>query len=93
MSYSNTTEYVIIPKDSYAIIRGCAKCGSKSRFIRFFLSNPSIYQINTAAHTQIMLTFPCFCPYEVKQGKVFYSPTTLSSSRAEVRLASLEAWA
>lgn len=64
---------------------------SKSEFIRFSLLNLSNYQLNTAAHTQIMLTFPCFCPYEVKQGKAFYSPTTLSSSRAEVRLASLEA--
>lgn len=44
---------------------------SNSEFIRFPLLNLSIYQLNTAAHTQIMLTFPCFCPYEVKQGKAF----------------------
>ena len=67
-----------------------SKC-DKSEFIRFSLLNLSIYQLNTAVQTQIMLAFPCFCPYVVKQGKVFYSPTTLSSSRAEVRLASLEA--
>ena len=63
----------------------------KSEFIRFSRLNLSIYQLNTADHTQIMLSFPCFFPYEVKQGKVFYSPTTLSSSRADVRFASLEA--
>ena len=50
---------------------------------RFRLSNP-----------QTVCTFPCFFPYGLKQGKDFYSPlTTLSSSRAELRFASLVEWA
>lgn len=55
MSYSNTTEYIIIPKDSYAIIRGCAKCGSKSRFI-----NTNKFRVNANGNRiDIWLIYQC----------------------------------
>ncbi|MDY2783843.1 MAG: DUF1062 domain-containing protein, partial [Candidatus Pseudoruminococcus sp.] len=55
MSYSNTTEYVIIPKDSYAIIRGCAKCGSKSRFV-----NTNKFRVNAnGSKIDIWLIYQC----------------------------------
>ena len=55
MSYSNTTEYVIIPKDSYAIIRGCAKCGSKSRFV-----NTNKFRVNANGNKiDIWLIYQC----------------------------------
>ena len=68
------------PQNRYFIVLPLKKpCNIR----RFRLLNP-----------QTVCTFPCFFPYGLKQGKVFYSPlTTLSSSRAELRFASLVEWA
>ena len=63
--------------------------------IPVYLSNPlktPYFQGFSLALCSNLMYFPCFCPYEPKQGKVFYSPpTTLSSNLAEVRSAFLVA--
>ena len=64
----------------------------KSRFIYLILLKRCIFKAFRLPCVPTLCIFPCFCPYEPKQGKVFYSPpTTLSSSLAEVRFASLVA--
>ena len=53
-----------------------------------------IFKAFRLSNVQTLCIFPCFCPYQPKQGKLFYSsPTTLSKSLAEVRFASLVEWA
>ena len=64
----------------------------KFRFIYLILLKRCIFKAFRLPCVPTLCIFPCFCPYEPKQGKVFYSPpTTLSSSLAEVRFASLVA--
>lgn len=66
----------------------------KSRFIVLPLEKPCNIRRFRLSNPQTACTFPCFFPYGLKQGKDFYSPlTTLSSSRAELRFASLVEWA
>lgn len=66
----------------------------KSKFIVLPLKKPCNIRRFRLSNPQTVCTFPCFFPYGLKQGKVFYSPlTTLSSSRAELRFASLVEWA
>lgn len=66
----------------------------KSEFIVLPLKKPCNIRRFRLLNPQTVCTFPCFFPYGLKQGKVFYSPlTTLSSSRAELRFASLVEWA
>ena len=53
-----------------------------------------IFKAFRLSNVQTLCIFPCFCPYQPKQGKFFYaSPTTLSKSLAEVLFASLVEWA
>ena len=67
---------------------------SKSKFIVLPLEKPCNIRRFRLSNPQTVCTFPCFFPYGLKQGKDFYSPlTTLSSSRAELRFASLVEWA
>ena len=64
----------------------------KFQFIYLILLKRCIFKAFRLPCVPTLCIFPCFCPYEPKQGKVFYSPpTTLSSSLAEVRFASLVA--
>ena len=64
----------------------------KFKFIYLILLKRCIFNAFRLPCVPTLCIFPCFCPYEPKQGKVFYSPpTTLSSSLAEVRFASLVA--
>lgn len=66
----------------------------KSVFIVLPLEKPCNIRRFRLSNPQTACTFPCFFPYGLKQGKDFYSPlTTLSSSRAELRFASLVEWA
>ena len=66
----------------------------KSEFIVLPLEKPCNIRRFCLSNPQTVCTFPCFFPYGLKQGKDFYSPlTTLSSSRAELRFASLVEWA
>lgn len=66
----------------------------KSKFIVLPLEKPCNIRRFRLSNPQTVCTFPCFFPYGLKQGKDFYSPlTTLSSSRAELRFASLVEWA
>ena len=66
----------------------------KSEFIVLPLEKPCNIRHFRLSNPQTVCTFPCFFPYGLKQGKDFYSPlTTLSSSRAELRFASLVEWA
>ena len=66
----------------------------KSEFIVLPLEKPCNIRRFRLSNPQTACTFPCFFPYGLKQGKDFYSPlTTLSSSRAELRFASLVEWA
>ena len=66
----------------------------KSVFIVLPLEKPCNIRRFRLSNPQTVCTFPCFFPYGLKQGKDFYSPlTTLSSSRAELRFASLVEWA
>lgn len=66
----------------------------KSGFIVLPLEKPCNIRRFRLSNPQTVCTFPCFFPYGLKQGKDFYSPlTTLSSSRAELRFASLVEWA
>lgn len=68
--------------------------GFQSEFIVLPLKKPCNIRRFRLSNPQTVCTFPCFFPYGLKQGKVFYSPlTTLSSSRAELRFASLVEWA
>ena len=65
---------------------------AKFQFIYLILLKRCIFKAFRLPCVPTLCIFPCFCPYELKQGKVFYSPpTTLSSSLAEVRFASLVA--
>lgn len=75
------------------LIRVSQKRGSgKFQFIYLILLKRCIFKAFRLPCVPTLCIFPCFCPYEPKQGKVFYSPpTTLSSSLAEVRFASLVA--
>ena len=67
---------------------------NKSEFIVLPLEKPCNIRRFRLSNPQTVCTFPCFFPYGLKQGKDFYSPlTTLSSSRAELRFASLVEWA
>ena len=67
---------------------------NKSEFIVLPLEKPCNIRRFRLSNPQTACTFPCFFPYGLKQGKDFYSPlTTLSSSRAELRFASLVEWA
>lgn len=67
---------------------------TKSEFIVLPLEKPCNIRRFRLSNPQTACTFPCFFPYGLKQGKDFYSPlTTLSSSRAELRFASLVEWA
>ena len=74
---------------------GFAACRAiKSEFIVLPLEKPCNIRRFRLSNPQTACTFPCFFPYGLKQGKDFYSPlTTLSSSRAELRFASLVEWA
>ena len=75
-------------------VKGIAprKLYKKFRFIYLILLKRCIFKAFRLPCVPTLCIFPCFCPYEPKQGKVFYSPpTTLSSSLAEVRFASLVA--
>jgi hypothetical protein len=66
----------------------------ESEFIVLPLEKPCNIRRFRLSNPQTVCTFPCFFPYGLKQGKDFYSPlTTLSSSRAELRFASLVEWA
>ena len=66
----------------------------QSEFIVLPLEKPCNIRRFRLSNPQTVCTFPCFFPYGLKQGKDFYSPlTTLSSSRAELRFASLVEWA
>lgn len=66
----------------------------KSKFIVLPLEKPCNIRRFRLSNPQTVCTFPCFFPYGLKQGEDFYSPlTTLSSSRAELRFASLVEWA
>ena len=67
---------------------------NQSEFIVLPLEKPCNIRRFRLSNPQTVCTFPCFFPYGLKQGKDFYSPlTTLSSSRAELRFASLVEWA
>ena len=63
----------------------------KSEFVYLILNNHCIYRAFRHLCFRYLCIFPCFCPYEQLQGKVFYPPTTLSSNPAVVRFASLVA--
>lgn len=43
----------------------------KLEFIYLILRNPCIFKENRHFNTRSLCIFPCFCPYEPKQGKVF----------------------
>ena len=74
--------------------RPCRTAVDKSGFIVLPLEKPCNIRRFRLSNPQTVCTFPCFFPYGLKQGKDFYSPlTTLSSSRAELRFASLVEWA
>ena len=74
--------------------RPCRTATDKSGFIVLPLEKPCNIRRFRLSNPQTVCTFPCFFPYGLKQGKDFYSPlTTLSSSRAELRFASLVEWA
>ena len=74
--------------------RPCRTAVDKSEFIVLPLEKPCNIRRFRLSNPQTACTFPCFFPYGLKQGKDFYSPlTTLSSSRAELRFASLVEWA
>ena len=74
--------------------RPCRTAVDKSEFIVLPLEKPCNIRRFRLSNPQTVCTFPCFFPYGLKQGKDFYSPlTTLSSSRAELRFASLVEWA
>lgn len=91
MSYSNTTEYVIIPKDSYAIIRGCAKCGSKSKFINTnkFRVNANgnkidiwlIYQCEKCRHTLNLTVLERVSPNEIGENYKRFLANDIELSR------------
>lgn len=61
MSYLKRYEYLVVPKESYTVIRNCAKCGKKTEFINTcdFRVNANgnqvdvwlIYQCETCKHT------------------------------------------
>ena len=74
--------------------RPCGAPAHQSGFIVLPLEKPCNIRRFRLSNPQTACTFPCFFPYGLKQGKDFYSPlTTLSSSRAELRFASLVEWA
>ena len=74
--------------------RPCGAPAHQSGFIVLPLEKPCNIRRFRLSNPQTVCTFPCFFPYGLKQGKDFYSPlTTLSSSRAELRFASLVEWA
>ena len=91
MSYSNTTEYVIIPKDSYSIIRGCAKCGSKSRFVNTnkFRVNANgnkidiwlIYQCEKCRHTLNLTVLERVSPNEIGENYKRFLANDIELSR------------
>jgi len=43
----------------------------KLEFIYLILRNPCIFKENRHFNTCSLCIFPCFCPYEPKQGKLF----------------------
>ena len=52
----------------------CAGCDmgiNKSKFIYLILRNPCIFKENRHYNVRSLCIFPCFRPYEPKQGKLF----------------------
>lgn len=43
----------------------------KFKFIYLILRNPCIFKENRHFNVLTLCIFPCFCPYELKQGKLF----------------------
>ena len=43
----------------------------KFRFIYLILRNPCVFKENRHFNVRSLCIFPCFCPYEPKQGKLF----------------------
>ena len=44
---------------------------AKFKFIYLILRNPCIFKENRHFNVLTLCIFPCFCPYELKQGKLF----------------------
>lgn len=43
----------------------------KLEFIYLILRNPCVFKENRHFNVRSLCIFPCFCPYEPKQGKLF----------------------
>ena len=43
----------------------------KFKFIYLILRNPCVFKENRHFNVRSLCIFPCFCPYEPKQGKLF----------------------
>lgn len=43
----------------------------KLKFIYLILRNPCVFKENRHFNVRSLCIFPCFCPYEPKQGKLF----------------------
>lgn len=43
----------------------------KFSFIYLILRNPCVFKENRHFNVRSLCIFPCFCPYEPKQGKLF----------------------
>lgn len=55
MSYFRKIEYEMIPKDSFSVIRGCAKCGRKTRF-----TNTEKFRVNAnGGKLDVWLIYQC----------------------------------
>ena len=44
---------------------------NKFKFIYLILRNPCVFKENRHFNVRSLCIFPCFCPYEPKQGKLF----------------------
>lgn len=44
------------------------------RFVRFFHKLPIFFKVYQPSCNKLLCIFPCFCPYQPKQGKVFIIP-------------------
>lgn len=81
--FAYSVQYSNIPK----ILQDFVK--KKIGIYRLIFHQPLYFQEIFAVKCQILM----FCPYQPKQGQIFYCPTTISSSFSDFFFASLVAWA
>lgn len=65
MELHNPTKRVI------DILNIISKNSDKFKFIYLILRNPCVFKENRHFNVRSLCIFPCFCPYEPKQGKLF----------------------